>query len=132
VTGLTLIFAHRLWERARSDRPEARERVVLFNLATAMTVAIGVLTLWVSLFVIDLVVAVGTITSHVIQKQLDHPAQASTYLAVAALSATLATLGGALGAALENDRAVREAAYGYRPDARTDSLDGSSPAEETA
>jgi uncharacterized membrane protein len=120
VTGVSLIAAHRLWQRAHSDRPEARERVVLFNLATAMTVAIGVVTLYVILFIIDLVAGAGLITSGVIRKQLGHPAHVSTYVALAGLATTLATLGGALGAALENDRAVREAAYGYHPDARTE------------
>jgi hypothetical protein len=38
---------------------------------------------------------------------------------------SLATLGGALGASLEHERAVREAAYDYRPDARNEALGGS-------
>jgi hypothetical protein len=33
---------------------------------------------------------------------------------------SLATIGSALGAAVENDVVVREAAYGYRPDERTE------------
>jgi uncharacterized membrane protein len=122
VTFVSLITAHRLWEKTYSDRPETRERVVLFNLATAATVAIGVLTLYVALFAIDLAAAAGLIASGVLEKQLGHPAGIGTYLSLACLVSTLSTLGGALGAALENDRAVREAAYGYRPDARTQAL----------
>lgn len=52
--------------------------------------------------------------------QVDHDVGVGDYLALSCLVASLATQGGALGAALENDRAVREAAYGYRPDARTE------------
>jgi uncharacterized membrane protein len=127
VTCVSLIAAHRLWEKTYSDRPETRERVVLFNLATAATVAIGVLTLYVALFAIDLAAAAGVIASGVLEKQLGHPAGIGTYLSLACLVSTLSTLGGALGAALENDRAVREAAYGYRPDARTQALQRQAP-----
>jgi hypothetical protein len=44
------------------------------------------------------------------------PSAAPAGLKVALLISTLATTGGALGAALESDRAVRAAAYGYRAD----------------
>jgi hypothetical protein len=119
-TCVSLIAAHGLWERTYSDHPEARERVALLNLATALTVAIGVITLYLTLLVINLVASLVLITSGVLESQLKHPVDLGTYLAVAWLLSSLATSGGALGAALENDRAVREAAYGYHPDARTE------------
>jgi uncharacterized membrane protein len=117
---VSLIAAHGLWEKSYSTKPEARERVVLFNLATALTVAIGVLTLFLALFAINVLAASGLITTGVLGRQLGHEIGAGDYVALAWLVSSLATLGGALGAALENDRAVREAAYGYRPDARTE------------
>jgi hypothetical protein len=118
----SLVVAHRLWRRTYADRPEARARVVLFNLATALTVAIGVLTLYAALLAINLGAAAMLITTGVLERQLDHPAGVGTYVALGWLVTSLATLGGALGAALEHDRAVREAAYGYRPDARNEAL----------
>jgi hypothetical protein len=118
----SLIAAHHLWRRTYAERPEAHARLVLFNLTTAITVGLGVLTLYLALFVINLGVAVLVITSGVLERQIGHPADVGTYVAMAWLVTSLATLGGALGAALENDRAVREAAYGYRPDARNEAL----------
>jgi len=110
--------AHELWERSpgRRVRREARERIVLFNLATAITVSIGVLTLYVALFGIAVVCASAVIVTNVLEGELGHPVTADNYLRLALLVSTLATIGGALGSALESDRAVREAAYGYRPD----------------
>jgi uncharacterized membrane protein len=118
----SLIAAHRLWRRSYSERPEARARVVLFNLATALTVGIGVLTLYLALLIANVGVASVLITTDVLERQIGHPAGFGTYVALGWLVTSLATLGGALGAALENDRAVREAAYGYRPDARNEAM----------
>jgi hypothetical protein len=52
----------------------------------------------------------------VIGAQLGHHADLVTYLKLAWLASSLATIAGALGAGLESDAAVREAAYGYRPE----------------
>jgi uncharacterized membrane protein len=116
----SLMTVHGLWRKAYGSRRETRARVVLFNLATAITVALGVLTLYLGLLAINVVAATVVIPASVLERQLGHPAGTWTYLALAWLVASLATLGGALGAALENDRAVREAAYGYRADVRNE------------
>jgi putative flippase GtrA len=120
-TCVTLIIVHRLWEREPSPSREARERVVLFNLATALTIAIGVLTLFVVLLVINLVSGIALIAPDVLEGQLHREMGPGGYLRLAWLVSALATVGGALGAAVESDVVVREAAYGYRPDERTES-----------
>ncbi|MCW3001486.1 MAG: hypothetical protein JWQ20_784 [Conexibacter sp.] len=122
VISASLIAVHQLWRRTYSDRTESRARVVLFNLTTAITVGIGVVTLYLVLLALNLVAALVLISEGVLERQLGHPSNFGTYVAMAWLVTSLATLGGALGAALENDRAVREAAYGYRPDARNEAL----------
>lgn len=118
VTCVTLIIVHGLWERSPSS--EVRERVVLFNLATSLTVALGVVTLYLALFVINAVSALALIAPSVLEKQLRHGVHGPYYLWLGWLVASLATVGSALGAAVESDAVVREAAYGYRPDERTE------------
>ena len=119
-TCVTLIIIHRLWEREPSPSREARERVVLFNLTTALTIAIGVLTLFVALLVINTASATVLIATGVLEEQLHRDIGPDGYLQLAWLVSALATVGGALGAAVESDVVVREAAYGYRPDERTE------------
>ena len=111
-TVVSLIAGHRLWERSPS--PESRPQVVLFNLATALTVGCGVLVLYVAQFVVLFGAALLLITPTVLGDALHHHAHVPDYLKVVWLAASLATTGGALGAALESDGAVREAAYAYR------------------
>jgi hypothetical protein len=120
-TCVTLILAHGLWERQPDSSQEARERVVLFNLATALTVAIGVLTLFLALLVINSASGTALIPSSVLEGEFRHEVGPGGYLRLAWLVSALATVGGALGAAVESDVVVREAAYGYRADERTES-----------
>jgi uncharacterized membrane protein len=128
VISVSLVAAHGLWERAYGNRPEVRARVVLFNFATAITVVLGVLSLYLALAVVNVVAAGVLLTEPVLERQVGHPVGVSSYLGLAWLVTSLATLGGALGAALENNRAVREAAYGFHADARTEALQEEAPA----
>jgi hypothetical protein len=50
VTIVAVIVAHELWERAPD--PRARAQVLLFNVTTALTVTIGIASLYAALFVL--------------------------------------------------------------------------------
>ena len=50
----------------------------------------------------------------VLGEALGHDADVGDYAALAWMASSLATIAGGLGAGLESDEAVREAAYGYR------------------
>jgi hypothetical protein len=110
----SLIVAHGLWEHARE--PRDRERVVLFNAATTATVVIGVLALYAVLFVLTLVGTGLVIDDEVLADSLGHPAGLREHVELAWMVSSVATVGGALGAALETDVAVRRAAYGRARD----------------
>lgn len=111
----TVVVGAGLWERVPPGST-AREQVILFNVVTVTTVVIGVLALYVSLLVFTLIGAVLLVPASLLANTQDHPTGIPDQLNVAWLAASIATLGGALGAGLESDAAVREAAYGYQPD----------------
>jgi hypothetical protein len=122
---VTIMIATGLWER--SPHPAAREQVILFNIVTAATVGIGVSTLYVALFAAMLVAALLLVPGDLLSTQLGHPAGVDDQIKLAWLAASIATLGGALGAAVESRESVREAAYTYQPDTELTATDD--PAE---
>ncbi|MFC9763403.1 hypothetical protein [Rhodococcus jostii] len=109
---LWLILDHELWERPKS--PEERDRSVLYNTATVVTLVIGVIVLHVALFCLLLFTACLTLPPELLSRTLGHGVNLSDYLTLTWLLASIATIGGALGSGLEDDAAVKEAAYGVR------------------
>jgi len=107
-----LIVEHDLWERPTSD--EERERAVLYNASTVVTLTIGVVIFHAGLFVLLLVTAWWTIPPQMVSQNIGHPVGPSTLLLMAWLVAGVATLGGALGSGMEDDDAVKAATYGAR------------------
>ncbi|MGY1710704.1 hypothetical protein ACI8AC_14460 [Geodermatophilus sp. SYSU D00758] len=110
-----LVVGGALWERV--PRGRGRKQVLLFDLATVATVVLGVLTLHAALFVLALAGALLLVVDPVLAEGLGHPTGFGDHLALAWLTCSLATVGGALGAGLESDDAVREAAYTRRSEA---------------
>ena len=113
---VTIMVTTGLWER--SPHPAAREQVILFNIVTAATVTIGVAVLYLALFIAMLAAALLLVPGDLLGVQLGHPAGATDQISLAWLATSIATLGGALGGALESHESVREAAYTYQPDAQ--------------
>jgi hypothetical protein len=111
---LTIMIATGLWER--TPNPSAREQVILFNVVTTTTVGIGVVVLYLALFIIMLASALLLVPGDLLGSQIGHPSGAADQVTLAWLATSIATLGGALGAALESHETVREAAYTYQPD----------------
>jgi hypothetical protein len=109
---LWLIVSHRLWE-TRQGRG-SRQQTVLFNVATTLTLLLGVASLYAALFALTIGTAAVVIDPRVLGEALGHDADAGDYATLTWMASSLATIAGGLGAGLESDEAVREAAYGYR------------------
>jgi hypothetical protein len=109
ITIATVIVVPGLWERT-SD-PRVRGQVVLFNLATATTVTLGIVSLYAVLFLLILAGA-GLVTApQTFAQAVGRDVGFADYVTLAWFVASLATIGGALGSALESEDAVRAAAY---------------------
>jgi hypothetical protein len=113
-TVATLIIGAELWEPIVSRA--VRKQVILFNIVTVITVMIGVTVLYAALYILALVAAFWFVVPQIWQGQVGHTASLRDYIELAWLTSSLAMIGGALGAALEPDEAVRAAAYAQHPD----------------
>ncbi|MEV0359941.1 hypothetical protein AB0H71_28180 [Nocardia sp. NPDC050697] len=120
-----LIIEHRLWERPHGSGE--RERAVLYNASTVITLTIGVIIFHAALFALLLLTAWWTIPPQMVTENTGRPADLTTLLLMAWLVAAVATLGGALGSGMEDDEAVRAAAYGVRQRRRFDRTDRPAP-----
>ena len=113
---VALVAAHHLWVRA--PNPAARERVVLFNLTTAVTLGLGVMSVYMGLFIIFAVAAGVFLPPHHLAANIGHHVNLGDYLELAWFTASIAIVGGALGSLVEGDEAVRNAAYRAHSDQR--------------
>jgi hypothetical protein len=120
-TSGAVIVAHGLWERA--PQRHLRDQVVLFNVATAATILIGIATLYAALFLTIFAAAELLLSAQALSSGLGRAVGTADYATLAWFTASLATVGGALGAGLESGEAVREAAYASSTDSdeRTES-----------
>ncbi|MFC8529293.1 hypothetical protein [Nocardia sp. NPDC057227] len=116
-----LIVEHRLWERPRPG--SERERAVLYNASTVITLTIGVVVFHAALFVLLLLTAWWTIPPQLVTENTGRPMGPVTLVLMAWLVAAVATLGGALGSGMEDDEAVKAATYGARQRQRFDRTD---------
>jgi hypothetical protein len=120
VLGTWLIADHELWERPAT--PAARERARLYNAATVVTLALGVMCLYATLAVLLTGTVALTLDAGVLGAALGHPPGWPDYAAIVWMTTSASMVGGALGAGLEDDTAVRLATYGERQRRRQQQL----------
>lgn len=106
---VALVVGANLWERPR--RRGEREQVMVFNLATVVSVVIGVAVLHVALFVAALAGSLLLVDPEVFGTVTGEAAEFTEYLKLAWFVGGLATIGSALGAGLEEDDDVRAAIF---------------------
>ncbi|HVQ50208.1 MAG TPA: hypothetical protein VMS92_09195 [Mycobacterium sp.] len=92
----------------------------MYNAATLVTLTIGVAIFHVGLFILLLLTAWWTLPPQLVADNIGHSVDLPTLLRMAWLVAAVATLGGALGSGMEDDEAVKAAAYGVRQRQRFD------------
>ncbi|MES1938523.1 hypothetical protein [Salinisphaera hydrothermalis] len=107
-----LTIAHGLWEPRSANTRFAL--VWLYNATTLTTLFIGVVCYYLGLFALFFTTSLIFIPGHYLQQILGHPVGLGTYLGLAWLITSVATITGALGLSLEGDTTVRNATYGYR------------------
>jgi uncharacterized membrane protein len=113
ITTAAMLMAHGLWERTKA--PAVRERVILFNLSTSLTLILATTALYAALFAISLASAGVLIAPSAFEQALSHPVGVWDYVRLSWLAASIATVGGALGSLIDSDKAVRNAVYHPRP-----------------
>lgn len=120
---LTIIIGGRLWERAPPGST-AKEQVALFNIVTLATVVIGVVVFYLALYVLIVLSAAIALPDSILASSLGKPVGGDVRWSLAWLVTSLAMVGGALGAGLESDQSVHEAAYRYQPDPEISHIEG--------
>lgn len=107
-----IILSHRLWETSRADVTQYQRS--LYNATTVATIAVGVVFAYVIIFALLLLAAFIYIPQSMLESTIGEPALPMSYVRIAWVTSSVATIAGAIGASLENTEAVRKATFGWR------------------
>ncbi|MGH4012076.1 MAG: hypothetical protein ACRDTH_28615 [Pseudonocardiaceae bacterium] len=109
-----LILNHGLWQQPKGTDSHERRRIRLYNAATLLTLAIGVLVSYAVLLVGNTLTGWFLVVPEVFSTVIGQPVSFADYFRLAWLASSLATIGGALGSGLESTDTVRSATWGHR------------------
>ncbi|MFG6149186.1 hypothetical protein [Halobacillus sp. B23F22_1] len=107
-----IIVAHNLWEKQNSE--SSKYLVTLYNSATLLTLSVAVLFYYLVIFVLFLLAVILFVPGNILEQTLGHSPGVITYILLAWLASSVATLAGSLGAGLESEETILNATYGYR------------------
>ena len=116
--GVWLAVAHSLWRQpSRSEDPALTRRI---NVATVLTLVLGLLFAYAVLYVAVLACMALVVPDGFMSSNLSHAAGFGDYAAAAWFAASMATVVGAIGSGLESDDEVHDTISRYRPKAAPD------------
>ena len=122
-----LIVRHGLWEPVEEEEegilPAGRKRAALFNAATVLTLAVGVIAMYALLLAVALASAALVIAEGAVASTLGHGVGTGYYLKLAVFATSIGLVGGALGSGFESQDAVRRVAFGVRERHRREEAD---------
>jgi len=107
-----IILAHRLWDTP-SYTP-SRYLATLYNSTTVITIAIGAIFAYTVIFVLLLFAAGVFIPVSMLESTIERPATLIDYVNIAWVTASVATIGGAIGSSMEDSTTVQNATFGWR------------------
>ncbi len=107
-----IILSHDLWVRPRKG--VGRYLQTLYNVSTVLTIATGVVFSYVAIFLLLLLAATIYIPTGMLESTIGHPVTPINYVRIAWVTASVATIAGAIGAGLEDTEAVQNATFGWR------------------
>jgi len=107
-----IILSHRLWEP--KDRDISGYLRSLYNAATLLTIATGVVFYYAVIFVLLLVAAIIYIPTGMLETTIGQEVTPINYVRIAWVTSSVATIAGAIGAGLEDSEAVQNATFGWR------------------
>ena len=107
-----LLFHNRLWEKPTGHR--RKERMLIYNIATVLTVCFAAAAMYLLLFLALLVASLVVIDQEFLTNQLKHETSFIDYLNLAWLAASLGTLGGAIGSSFDDVQSVQRATFSQR------------------
>lgn len=107
-----LVVHNDLWERTAPT--DNQGPALMYNLATCLTLLIGVVCMYVLLFALTMVAATVVISAGYLGHVLGHPADVMSYVKIAWIASSMGTVAGALGAGLESEASIRQATYSRR------------------
>ncbi|WP_431799716.1 hypothetical protein [Halobacillus andaensis] len=107
-----IVVAHNLWESHTSR--SSKFLVRLYNSATLLTLSVAVLFYYFVIFVLFLLAVALFVPGNILEQSLGHSPSVTTYVLLAWLASSVATLAGSLGAGLESEETILNATYGYR------------------
>lgn len=107
-----LIFHNNLWAPIRGAHDH--RKTGLDNIATVITVGVGVALMYLVLWAILLAVTLAVVNADYLAGDVGHPVGLLDYLDIAWLASALGMMGGAMGSNFDNESDIHEATYTRR------------------